>query len=82
MDEHLNIYLYLVAQGYVDSKISIEYDYKEDESDIVKMLDYDTFETVKVDAGESKYFHLRTDQDYEIKLVRLKGFPFVNVDIC
>ena len=46
------------------------------------MLDYDTFETVNLAANEKKYFHLRTDQDYEIKVVRKKGFPFVNIDIC
>lgn len=28
MDEHKNIYLYFIAQGFVDSKISIEYDYR------------------------------------------------------
>lgn len=46
------------------------------------MLDYDTFETVNLGVKETKYFHLRTDQDYEIKIVRKKGFPFVNIDIC
>ena len=82
MEDHTNVYLYIVVEGFVNSKLSLEYDYKEDESDLVKMLDYDTFETVPLDAHQVKYFHMRTDQDYEIKVVRTKGFPFINVDIC
>ena len=82
MDDHSNLYLYIVVVGFVNSKISMEYDYQEDESDLVKMLDYDQFENVNLAANEKKYFHLRTDQDYEIKVVRKKGFPFINVDLC
>ena len=46
------------------------------------MLDYDTYEDVKLESGKVKYFHLRADQEYEVKVLRKKGFPFINVDIC
>ena len=58
-----NKYLYLTAVGYTDTKVSVEYNLiSSDERNLIKKLSFDSFETIRLEAKEERYYHLKGDQ--------------------
>lgn len=42
----------------------------------------DTLESVEMKVGEEKMFQMVTMEDYRLKIIRVKGFPFVEHRVC
>lgn len=82
MDEHNNIYLYLLVEAITDSKLSIEFEFSDEESDRVKMISFDSFENVRLSKQSSKIFYTSIEQPYELKIIRNNGFPFYYGTTC
>lgn len=61
------------------SKFSIEYT---SEEEIVSLLRLDEYKTVQLDKGETKYFQIEGSVENRIKVVRNKGFPFIEEIKC
>lgn len=47
------------------------------------MLDVNSYETITLAAGEAKTFQFTPRyQDYELKFLRNRGFPFLQITSC
>ena len=82
MDDHNDIYLYILARAVTDSKLSIEFEFNDQDEEKVKMMSFDSFEHVKLQPKKSKLFYTSIEQPFEIKIQRSNGFPFYSTKIC
>lgn len=72
-------YLRILILPYSTTKMSIEFTSKED---MIKQLRYDTSESIEIGKDVERMFQLVPAQDYRIRLIRLKGFPFIEWKVC
>ena len=82
MEDHRNIYLYVLVEAVSDSKLSLEFTFTEEETDNVKMLSSDSLEHVSLPAKSEKIFFTSIEQPFEIKVLRNNGFPFYHDKTC
>ena len=64
MDEHNDIYLYILARAVSDSKLSIEFEFTDQDEEKVKMMSFDSFEHVKLAPKTSKLFYTSIEQPF------------------
>lgn len=82
MDEHNNIYLYIIVMAVSDSKISLEFGFDEKDEENAKLISFDTFEKVIMQQKSSQIYYSIVDQPFELKITRDSGFPFLTTLIC
>jgi hypothetical protein len=82
MEDHINIYLYIVIEALKDSKLSVEYAFNEINEPNEKLMGYDTFEHLMLTQRSYKIFYTTITQQYEIKITRQNGFPFFFGKVC
>jgi hypothetical protein len=79
MNLEKNPYICILAQAYLDSKFSIEY---VSDDGLIKQLMLDNFYTQKSDSGKATYFQIDGSQEFQVKITRNEGFPFLAHTIC
>lgn len=64
MDEHNNIYLYIIAIAMNDAKIAFDFSFDASEDLNIKLLDYDSLEHLSLPPKTSKIYYVITDQPF------------------
>lgn len=82
MSDDQDLYLYVLAEGLSDSKLSIEFMFNEVLEPNEKLISLDSMEHLMLTQKSQKIFYTPIDQEYEIKINRLNGFPFFESWVC
>jgi hypothetical protein len=79
IDENGNPFFCLIAISDENSKFSIEYT---SEEEIVSLLRLDEYKTVSLEKEETQYFQIEASVEHTVKMVRNKGYPYIEEKKC
>lgn len=79
MQEDNNLYLCAAVHSEESCKMTLEYTSEEDG---YKKIELDTYEDIKLEANQTKFYEIEAIVNQRSKITRLTGFPFVAVKEC
>jgi hypothetical protein len=79
IEEDINLYLCAAVHSEESCKMTLEYTSEEDG---YKKIELDTYEDIKLEANQTKFYEIDASVNQRSKITRLSGFPFVAVKEC
>lgn len=79
MEGHRNIHLWILVQAVSDSKFSIEFT---SDSTAMKTLTLDSTYSLHTKGNQTNYYRIDASQEFQFKITRIEGFPFISTKTC